>query len=228
MHVADIAMSVVPFSGNRNQGRAVVTIHDENNQPVSGATVTGVFAGDSNDSDSGTTNSSGQVTLNSSIVKNGANWTFCVTNVTKTGLTYNPAANVETCDSTGSGATPTPTATPAPAGTMHIGDLDGSSAPGAFNRWDATIVITVHDDNDNPVSGVTVSGAWSAGASGTSSCITNASGQCSVSKTGIRNTVLSVTFTVTNASHSSLSYQAAANHDPDGDSNGTMIVVNKP
>ena len=230
LHVADIAMSIVPFSGNRNQGRAVVTIHDANNQPVSGATVNGAFTGDSNNSASGATNASGQITLTSSIVKNGSNWTFCVNTVTKSGLTYNPAANAETCDSTGADPTPspTPTATPAHGGTMHIGDLDGSSAPGALNRWDATIVMTVHDNDDKPVSGVTVSGAWSAGASGSSSCITNASGQCSVSKPGTRNSVLSVTFTVTNANHSSLSYQSASNHDPDGDSNGTLIVVNQP
>jgi hypothetical protein len=28
--------------------------------------------------------------------------------------------------------------------------------------------------------------------------------------------------------HPPLTYNAAANHDPDGDSNGTSIVVNKP
>jgi hypothetical protein len=218
-------MSIVSNSGNRNQGRAVVTIHDQNNQPVSGAIVSGAFTGDSSNSVSGTTNAGGQVTLNSPIVKNGASWTFCVNNVTKSAFTYNPAANAETCDSTGG---PMPTATPAPGGTIHIGDLDGSSAPGALNRWNATIVITAHDNQDNPVAGVTVTGAWSAGASGSSSCVTNASGQCSVSKTGMRNSVLSITFTVTDATHSSLTYQSAANHDPDGDSNGTTVSVTRP
>lgn len=225
LHVSDITMSIVSNFGNRNRDRAVVTIHDENNQPVSGAVVSGAFTGDSNNSVSGTTNAVGQVTLNSSMVKNGESWTFCVNTVTKSDFTYNPAANVETCDSTGG---PMPTATPAPGGTIHIGDLDGSSAPGDLNRWNATIVITAHDNEDNPVSGVTITGAWSAGAGGSSSCVTNASGQCTVSKTGTRNSVLSITFTVTNATHSSLTYQSAANHDPDGDSSGTMIVVNKP
>jgi protocatechuate 3,4-dioxygenase beta subunit len=221
-------MSVVSNGNNRFHAEALVTVHDQNNQPVSGATVSGSFSGDSSSSASGTTNASGQVTLSSSIKKNGVNWTFCVTNVTKSGFSYNPAANVETCDSTGGGPTPTPTATPGAGDMMHIGDLDGSSAPGSPGRWDATIVITVHDDSHNPVAGVTVSGAWSNGASGSGSCVTNASGQCSVSKTGTRSTVNSVTFTVTNATHSSLTYQPAANHDPDGDSNGTVITVNKP
>jgi hypothetical protein len=29
-------------------------------------------------------------------------------------------------------------------------------------------------------------------------------------------------------SHATLAYNFAANHDPDGDSNGTAITVNKP
>ena len=76
--------------------------------------------------------------------------------------------------------------------------------------------------------GVTVSGAWSSGANGTSSCTTNAVGQCTVTKTNIRNSVSSVTFSVTNVTGGSLTYTPAANHDPDGDSNGTTIIVNKP
>jgi hypothetical protein len=37
-----------------------------------------------------------------------------------------------------------------------------------------------------------------------------------------------VNFTVNNVTHATLTYNAADNHDPDGDSNGTVIVVNKP
>jgi cyanophycinase len=235
MHIASIAMSVVPAGNNRFRAQALVTVADANNLPVNGATVTGNFTGDSSGSASGVTNASGQVTLLSPIKQNGANWTFCVTNVTKASWAYNAAANVETCDSTGGGPTaiptptlPTPTATPGGSTTMHIGDLDGSSVPGTPGRWDATILITVHDASHNPVAGVTVTGVWSNGATGTSSCITNASGQCSVTKIGTRTTVNSVAFTVTNATHSSLTYQPTSNHDPDGDSNGTAITVNKP
>ncbi|MCB9133822.1 MAG: hypothetical protein H6636_00235 [Anaerolineales bacterium] len=226
LHVADIAMSVVSNGSNRFHAEALVTIHDQNNQPINGVTVSGAFTGDSNSSTTGVTNSSGQVTLSSTVKKNGTNWTLCVTNATKTGFTYDPAVNIETCDSTSGNPTPTPT--PVVGGTMHIGDLDGSSVPGVSGRWDVTVVITVEDSNHIPVAGVTVSGAWSNGASGSGSCVTGVSGQCSVTKTGLRSTVNSITFTVTNATHSSLTYQSTANHDPDGDSNGTMIIVNKP
>ena len=50
--------------------------------------------------------------------------------------------------------------------TMHVGDLDGSSATAAHNRWEATVTITVHDQDKVSLEGATVDGSWSAGASG--------------------------------------------------------------
>jgi hypothetical protein len=38
----------------------------------------------------------------------------------------------------------------------------------------------------------------------------------------------SATFTVTNVAAGGLTYSASANHDPDGDSNGTSITMLKP
>jgi hypothetical protein len=111
---------------------------------------------------------------------------------------------------------------------MHIGDLDGSAASGTGGRWDATVTITLHNASHSPVEGVTVAGTWSNGASGTNACVTNATGQCSMTKLGLRTTVTSVTFTVTNATHSSLAYQPSSNHDPDGSSTGTVITISKP
>ena len=46
----------------------------------------------------GTTGSDGRVRLASYSVKNGGTFTFTVTDVVKTGRTYNPALNVETTD----------------------------------------------------------------------------------------------------------------------------------
>jgi N-acetylneuraminic acid mutarotase len=126
------------------------------------------------------------------------------------------------------GPTATPTNTPAAGVQTHIGDLDGSSLPNGPNRWNATVTIKVLDQNGSPVSGATVSGSWSNGISGNGNCTTNASGLCSITRLQIRNTSNSVTFTVTNVSKAGTSYNPAANTDPDGDSNGTVIVVNKP
>ncbi|MEZ4512852.1 MAG: S8 family serine peptidase [Chloroflexota bacterium] len=120
---------------------------------------------------------------------------------------------------------PTPTNTPAPAGTIHVGDLDGSSTAGGGGRWNAQVTITVHTGSEVPASGVTVTGSWSAG--GSASCVTNGSGVCSVSKNNLKANVSSVNFTVTSLSDGSSTYNSGANHDPDGDSNGTVITVVK-
>jgi hypothetical protein len=48
---------------------------------------------------SGVTGADGQVTLTSSNNKDGGTWQFCVGDVVKSGWTYDPAANVENCDS---------------------------------------------------------------------------------------------------------------------------------
>jgi hypothetical protein len=43
-----------------------------------------------------------------------------------------------------------------------------------------------------------------------------------------RTSVASVTFGVTSATKSGWTYAPTANHDPDGDSTGTVIVVPRP
>jgi hypothetical protein len=113
---------------------------------------------------------------------------------------------------------------------MHVGDLDGTGVTGANqNRWNANVTITVHDANHAPVAGVTVTGNWSNGSTGTSTCTTDANGVCTVSKTNLaKNRVPSVTFTVTNLTKSGYTYQSSDNHDVDGGSTGTTITVNRP
>jgi len=119
------------------------------------------------------------------------------------------------------------TATSAPANTLHIGDLDRSSTI-ASNKWNATVTIKVHNATEGLVASATVTGKWSNGVTGTVTCTTNSSGICTVTKTGISTTTTSITFTVTNVTRSNFTYKSSSNHDPDGDSNGTVIVVLKP
>ena len=87
--------------------------------------------------------------------------------------------------------------------------------------------MTVHDASELPIQGVTVSGGWSNGASGSGSCITGADGICNISRGNLKNIVGSVDFAVADLAFS-LPYQSSLNHDPDGDSNGALIVVSKP
>ena len=131
-------------------------------------------------------------------------------------------------DGRGGAATATVRVTITPK-TLHVGDLDGGSVNTSNGRWRATIRITVVDAAGTPVVGATVTGSWSAGATGSSSAVTNASGVATVQRSSLsRSSTRSVRFVVTGVAHSALSYNAAKNQDPDGDSNGTSIVVVRP
>jgi hypothetical protein len=134
-------------------------------------------------------------------------------------------------------ASPTFTATAVPAFTatatnvvatlLHVGDLDRSSTL-ASGKWNATVTILVHNNLEQVVSNATVTGKWSNGGTGTVTCTTNASGLCTVTKTGLSTRTTSITFTITKVTKSPLVYRSTSNHDPDGESNGTTILVSKP
>jgi endoglucanase len=98
-----IVTTLVNVGGGKKRGNAVVTIVDNCGSPVAGATVTGDFTGDwmiAQTGLTGTTDASGIVTFAGSKSSNGNfNANFCVTSVVKSGLTYIPANNVQTCDS---------------------------------------------------------------------------------------------------------------------------------
>lgn len=113
-------------------------------------------------------------------------------------------------------------------GSAHVGDLDGSSAAQGRNHWTATVTVLLHDDSHDPLAGATVQGTWSQGASGSAQCTTGADGRCSVTSSNIHRRNASVAFTVQDVGHESLPYQPEDNHDPDGDSDGTSILVSAP
>ena len=101
MHVASINMSFKTAGPNRN-AIALVTIVDADGAPIGGATVEGYWSNATTDTDSGLTDASGEVALNSDKVKNalsGTNFTFTVYDVLLTDWTYNQTANVETNNS---------------------------------------------------------------------------------------------------------------------------------
>ena len=121
----------------------------------------------------------------------------------------------------------TVTAAPPPS-PFHIGDLDGATSISGKN-WTAKVTIRVHNATHGAVSGVVLTGVWSNGATGSASCTTAANGSCTVQSPKLsRTAVASVTFTVTAATRSGSTYVPALNHDPDGDSTGTAIIVLRP
>lgn len=133
--------------------------------------------------------------------------------------TYTVALSVtDNEDATGSTSQNISVATATPL-VVHVGDLDVTKS--GNKRWTAYVTVSTHDSNDANVSGVTVSGSWSDGTAG--SCVTN-QGTCTVSR-GTK--ADSLGFSVSNISGGNAEYDASANHDPDGDSNGTSIAINK-
>jgi subtilisin family serine protease len=115
-----------------------------------------------------------------------------------------------------------------PPNPIHVGDLDRSTSSAGKN-WTARVTIRIHTAAEGSVAGAVITGTWSNGASGTATCTTNSSGACTVQKTKLsKATVATVTFTVTSVTVAGSTYTAAANHDPDGDSNGTTITVFRP
>jgi PKD repeat protein len=133
-------------------------------------------------------------------------------------------ANDGTVD--GNVATVSITISEAPS-SMHVGDLDGSLENANKNFWWAEVTVAVHDPDEGPVEGATVQGTWSGGASGSGSCLTGADGTCTVLSVKIAIAQQTVSFAVDGVAHATLPYQPALNHDPDGDSDGTVIVVSQ-
>ena len=105
MHIDSIDMSLSQRKAGKNiftHATALITIVDATGAPADGATVGGHWSDVTTDTDSGLTNSTGQVSLNSEEVKNapsGTTFTFTVDDVSLTGGTYDPESNVETSDS---------------------------------------------------------------------------------------------------------------------------------
>lgn len=99
-----------------------------------------------------------------------------------------------------------PTAGPA----AHVGGLE-STATGNKTGWQARVTITLHDGNHLALTlPAVVTGTWSGGFSGSSSCSTS-TGQCIVTSGTIPKRKTTATFTVTNVS-GEFAYQPGSNH----------------
>jgi PKD repeat protein len=131
--------------------------------------------------------------------------------------TYGVTLQVTDDDGATGSVTQQVTVSAAPAGTVSIGGLT-SSATARKGGWTATVTISVRDGQLAPVSGATVTGSWSTGAS--TSCTTGSDGTCSVSLNANKKTV-SVTWTLSGVTHATLTYDPGGNAD-------SFIVIDRP
>ena len=77
---------------------ATVVVQDQNGNPIGSATVSGTWSGSVSGSGSGTTDGSGTASIGGKKAKNGGSATFCVSNVSKAGVTFDGTG---VCDSGG-------------------------------------------------------------------------------------------------------------------------------
>ena len=96
----------------------------------------------------------------------------------------------------------------------------GQCQPATIKLRRANVTIAVHDGAHANVAGVTVTGSWSGGTSGTASCVTSGAGTCTVTSANINKKQASATFTVTGITGGG-AYAPANNHE-------TSIVVSRP
>jgi hypothetical protein len=96
--VNDITMGYQQ-TGPNYSGVATIWIKDTLGNDIEGATVSVTWSGSVSKSQQGVTGADGKITFTSPKNKNGGTFTITVTDVVKSGYTYNPSLNVETSDS---------------------------------------------------------------------------------------------------------------------------------
>jgi hypothetical protein len=236
VHVSDLDGASENAGKGSWSATVSIVVSQAGGDPAAGALVEGAWGGGASGGASCTTDGSGICQVSTTVRNKFPDASFTVSNVTHGDSTYDAAANTDPdtdSDGTtivvlkdGGGTEPPP---PPPTGdTMHIGDLDGSSASAPRNRWSATVEVEVHDQSDVPLANMTVNGSWSTGGSG--SCSTGGNGRCSITRSNMKGNEGSTTFSVTDVTDASAAYayDAAANHESDGDSTGTAITINQP
>ncbi len=114
---------------------------------------------------------------------------------------------------------------------IHIGDLDGSASRNGGGTWSATVEITVHDADHNPLNGATVVGHWSVIGLNSDTCTTGeggGNGTCIMLFPSLKRSVTAVNLTVVSVTMDGRTYDRTFNHDVDGSSNGTTIKILRP
>lgn len=100
-----------------------------------------------------------------------------------------------------------------PAVSVHFAGLTAVKLSQGKKSWQATVTVTVQDAGAKAVSGATVTLGLSGGASGTTSCTTGTTGQCSKTVT-VRNQSSSVTFTEQSIQGTGITYDSSADLAP--------------
>jgi hypothetical protein len=118
---------------------------------------------------------------------------------------------------------------------VHVGDMDGIGGwePGR-GWWRASVTVAVHRAYHNPIAGAVVTATWSTTTTVVSnvSCMTGADGRCTIATldTGykISKNALNASLHIDAVAYAAVIYRPEENHDEEGDSDGTTIVLQRP
>ena len=123
-----------------------------------------------------------------------------------------PAAPTSTTTPTASSIPQTTTTIIGTSKPMGIAVLTGSAVDDS-NKWIATIDVTIHDDNGNPVPNATVQAGWSLPFSAVTACTTDSAGTCAMTQQNIADTQNETIWTVTDVTATGHKYDTNLNVD---------------
>ena len=231
-----IILQVMDNQGATDTDSVIITVNPPapNSPPVANAGADhAVTDNDGNGTESVTLNGSGSSDSDGTIVsyvwRDGATLVGTVATASVSLSVGVHTLTLQVTDNDGATATDSVVVTVnPPPPSVHIGDLDGV-ATGNKSSWSATVTVSVHNgSNHGGVSGAIVTGTWSGAASGTESCTTRSDGTCPLLPYNLRKRDVSATFTVTGITVNGATYASGQNHDVDGSSTGTTVVIAKP
>jgi PKD repeat protein len=101
-----------------------------------------------------------------------------------------------------------------------------TSPSGATNYWSAAVTVAAHGADERPIAGATITVAWTGAVVKTSSCITAATGQCTLQSGTLSYLRSWVTLTVTNVASPLSTYSTTSNHTLSGP--GSAVTMNRP
>lgn len=148
-----------------------------------------------------------------------------VTYTPPTGFTGTASFHYFVADPAGLTASATVSVNVTPAEVARVTDIDGSVRTQKNGQWRAVTLVQVQSLSGVNVTGAAVSIRWSDGRTATAT--TDSLGRVSFESAWLSSRTSSITFSVTGISASGYVYDASANEDREGDSNGTSITVNK-
>ena len=227
LHIADLDATTSWISSSSWKATITITVRDDQGNLVQNATISGLWTSGLSGSFDCTTTENGQCDLHAGDLPDDEDQLKLeIINVTHAMLYYVDDHNDDPDDdSNGNNMTIEP---PAYRPSIHIADLDATSTWISSSSWNATITITVRDDQGDLVGNATISGLWTSGLSGTFECTTVENGQCEVHAGDLPDDEDQLKLEIINVTHAMLYYVDDHNDDPDDDSNGNNMTIEPP